>query len=124
MSSAAYRRGLLGGNSAEPEVMQLERKECWIPGPDESPADHLLDGTGQGCHGDRIPDLQEYSFGPVGQPIEFGIGVFDGDKGIKTLDDRALLDGSNPERESAAVLGVQRFEAFVIERLGVAPKMG
>ena len=38
--------------------------------------------------------------------------------------DGAFLDGADAERQAAAMLGVERFEAIVIERLGMAGEMG
>src|SRR6185437_4450315 len=86
MRGAADGRGFLGGNAAEAEVVQLEGEKRWIAGADERPADDLLDGAGKRRDGDAIPDFQEDGFGPVGEPIEFGIGVLDGDERVETLD--------------------------------------
>ena len=67
--------------------------------------------------------MEKDSFRPVGEPIKFGIGVLDGDERVAAFDDGAFLDGADAQRKAAAVFGVERFEAFVIERLGMAAEV-
>jgi len=107
-----------------PKSWQLEGEQRRIAGAHEGFADDLLDGAGERSNGDGVPDLQEDGFGPVGEPIEFRVGVFDGDESVLTFDDGAFLDGANAEGQAPAVLGVERFEAFVIEGFRVAAEVG
>ena len=120
MRGASDGGGFLGRDAAESEVMQLERKKRRIAGAHEGFADDLLDGARKSGDRDGIPDLDEKRFRPVGEPIKFGVGVFDSDKGVVSSDDGAFLDGANAQREAAAVLGIERFEALVIESFRVA----
>ena len=91
VSGATDGGGFLGGNAAETEVVQLEGEKRWIACADESPADDLFDGAGKRRDCNGIPDFQENSFGPVGEPIKLGVGVLDGDKRVEALDDGASL---------------------------------
>ena len=67
--------------------------------------------------------MEKYGFGPVGEPIKFRVGIFDGDESVLTFDNGAFLDGADAERQAAAMLGVERFEAFVVERFGMAAEV-
>jgi len=100
--------------------VQLERKKRRIAGANKGLADNLLDGARQSGDGDGIPNLDEQRFRPVGEPVEFRIGVFDCDEGVVSFDDRAFLDGADAQREAAAVLGVERSEAFVVKSFRMA----
>src|SRR5712692_11869423 len=75
MRGAANGGGFLGRDAAESEVVQLERKQRGIAGAHEGFADDLLDGAGKRGNGDGIPDLDEKRFGPVGEPVEFRVGI-------------------------------------------------
>src|SRR6266403_351096 len=75
MRGAADGGGFLGRDAAESEVVQLEGKERGIAGAHEGFADDLLDRTRERGDGDRIPDLDEKRFRPVGEPVELGVGV-------------------------------------------------
>src|SRR5438445_251706 len=124
MSGAADGGGLLGGDTTESEVVELEGEKRRIAGTHESFANDLLDGARKSGDGDGIPDLDENRFGPVGEPVEFGVGVFDGDERVVGFYDGAFLDGADAERQAAAMLGVERFETIVVERLGMTGEMG
>ena len=107
MSGAADGRGFFGGNAAETEVVQFEREQRGIAGADKRPADDLLDGAGKRGDGDGIPHLQENGFRPVGEPVEFRVGVLDGDERVEALDDGAFLDGANAQRQAPAMFRVK-----------------
>ncbi len=120
MRGAANGCGFFGGNAAKSEVVQLEGKKRRIAGADKRFADDLLDGARQRGNGDGIPDLDEKRLRPIGEPVEFRIGVFDGDERVVSLNDGAFLHRADAERQPSAVFGIKRFEALVVERLGMA----
>src|SRR5712692_4467511 len=123
MRGAADSGGFLGGNAAESEIVELKGKKRRIAGANQSCADDLLDRAGECGNGDGIPDLDKKRFGPVGEPVGFGVGVFDGDERVVSFDDGAFLDGADAERQSAAVFRIERFETFVVESFGMAGEM-
>src|SRR5258708_38046280 len=123
MRGSANGGRFLGRDAAESEVVEFERKKRRIAGADEGFADDLLDSARECSNGDRIPDLDKKRFGPVGEPVEFGVGVFDGDQSVVSSDDGAFLDGANAERQSPAVFRIERFETFVVESFGMAGEM-
>ena len=82
MRGAANGGGFLGGDAAESKVVQLERKKRRIASANEGFANYLLDGARQSGDGNGIPDLDEDCFGPVGEPVEFGVGVCNGDERV------------------------------------------
>src|SRR5260370_15370750 len=90
MRGSANGGRFLGRDAAESEVVEFERKKRRIAGADEGFADDLLDSARECSNGDRIPDLDKKRFGPVGEPVEFGVGIFDGDERVVRLDDGAL----------------------------------
>src|SRR6266436_1920797 len=120
MRGAADGGGFFGRDAAETEVVQLEGKKRRIAGANQRFADDLLDRARERGHGDGIPHLDEKRFSPVGEPEKFRIGVFDGDEGVVRFDDRAFLDRADAEWKAAAVFGVERFEAFVVEGFRMA----
>src|SRR5882762_6176206 len=109
--------------AAESEIVQLEGKKRRIAGAHEGFADDLLDRTRQRGNGDRIPDLDQKRFGPVGKPVELRVGIFDGDERVVSFDDRAFLDGADAEWEAATMFRKERFKTFVVESFGMAGEM-
>jgi len=124
MRSATDGGGFLGGDAAKAEIMQLEAEERRITGAHEGFANDLLDGARKCSNRDGIPNLDEKRFGPIGEPVELGIGVFDGDERVVCFDDSAFLDGADAQREVATVFGVEGFEAVVVEAFRMAGEVG
>jgi len=75
------------------------------------------------CHGDRIPDLKQNRFGPVGQPIELRISVFDSDDGVLRPHHGAFFHSFDAQRQNSAVFRVKIPPAGVIETLRVTAKV-
>src|SRR5260370_128739 len=123
MSRAADGGRLLGGDAAESEVVELEGKKRRIAGAHQGFADDLLDSARECGDGNGIPDLDKKRFGPVSEPVKLGVGIFDGDESVVSFDDGAFLDSADAERQSPAVFRIERFEAFVLERLGMTGEM-
>src|SRR5580693_3950599 len=124
MRGAADGSGFFRGDAPKTEIVQLEWKKRGIAGADEGFADDLLYGARERGDSDGIPDLEQNGFRPVGEPIEFGIGVFDGDERVVTLDDCAFFHGADAQREAATMFRVKSFKTFVIKSFAVATEMG
>jgi len=124
MRGATDGGGFLGGDAAKAEIMQLEAEERRITGAHEGFANDLLDGARKCSNRDGIPNLDEKRFGPIGEPVELGVGVFDGDERVVCFDDSAFLDGADAQREVATVFGVEGFEAVVVEAFRMAGEVG
>ena len=86
-------------------------------------ANDLLDRAGKRDDRDGIPDLDQKRFGPVSEPVELWIGVFNGDERVVSFDDGAFLDRADAEREATAVLRVEGLETFIVEGLRMAGKV-
>ena len=99
MGRAADGGGFLGGDAAKSEIVQLERQQRRIAGADQGFADDLLDGARKRGHSDGIPHLQQNRFGPVGEPVELRIGIFNGDERVVAFDDRAFLNRADAQRQ-------------------------
>src|SRR5260370_8654751 len=123
MSRAADGGRLLGGDGAESEVVELEGKKRRIAGAHQGFADDLLDSARECGDGNGIPDLDKKRFGPVSEPVKLGVGIFDGDERVVSFDDGAFLDSADAERQSPAVFRIGRFEAFVVESLGMTGEL-
>src|SRR5216683_1251879 len=123
MRGAADGGGFLGGDSAKAEVVELERKKRGIAGADQGFANDLLDRAGKRGDRDGIPDLDQKRFGPVSEPVELRIGVFNGDERVVSFDDGALPDRADAEREATAMLRVEGLEAFIVEGLRMVGKV-
>src|SRR5713226_7324752 len=123
MRGAANGCGFLGRDAAKSEIVQLEGKQGRIASANQGFADDLLDRAREGGDSDGIPDLDEKRFRPVGEPVKLRISVFDGDERVVGFDDRAFLDRADAERQTPAVLRIERFEAFVIESFRAAGEM-
>src|SRR5208337_4064973 len=106
MRGAADGRGLFRRDPAKAEIVEFEWEQGRIAGADQGFADDLFDSAGQGGDGDGIPNLEQQRFRPVREPVELGVGVLDGDESVVTLDDGAFLDGTNAQRETAAMFGI------------------
>jgi len=72
---------------------------------------------------DRVPDLKQDGFCPIGQPIKFRVTVFDGDDGVLRANQRAFFDRFNSQRQDSAVFCVQTFPAFVVEAFRISREM-
>ena len=103
--------------------MQLEGEQGRIAGAHEGFADDLLDGAGKRSNGNRIPDLQENGFRPVGEPIKFGIGVLDGDEGILRANQRAFFHSFDAQRQNSTVFRVKILPAGVIKTFRVTAEV-
>src|SRR5437016_9733301 len=123
MRGTADGGGFLGRDAAESEVVELKGEKCRIAGANKSFANDLFDRAGKCGDGDGIPDLQENGFGPVGEPIEFRVGVLDGNEGVVAFDYCAFLHRADAERQAPAVFGKKRFEALVIKSFRTAGEM-
>src|SRR5271154_2192485 len=95
--------------------MQLEVQSSRSASAHEVFADGLANLERQRADCDRIPNLEQDGFCPVGQPRKFGIGVDDGHQRVARWDESPFLGSANLERQLAAMLLQQTEPASIVE---------
>jgi len=116
-------RGFAAAHAAEAEVVQFVRQERRVTGAHQRFAHRLFYTAAKRRDRDRIPNLKQDGFRPIGQPIKLRIGVFNSDDGILRANQRAFFDGLDSQRQGAGVFCVQTFPTIVVEALGISGKV-
>src|SRR5258705_10335726 len=123
MRGAADGCGFAAAYPAEAEVMEFVWQERQIAGAHQRFTNGLFYRAAKRCHGDRIPDLKQNRFGPVGQPIELRISVFDSDDGVLRPHHGAFFYSFDAQRQNSTVFRVKTLPAGVIETFRIATEV-
>src|SRR6267154_228757 len=123
MSGAADGRGFAAAYSTEAEVMEFVWQERRIAGAHQRFTNGLFYCVAEGCDCDWIPDLKQNRFGPVGQPIELRIGVFNSDDGVLRPHHGAFFHSFDAQRQNSTVFRVKILPAGVIETFRITAKV-
>src|SRR5712671_6410044 len=123
MRGAADGCGFAAAYSTEAEVMEFVWQERRIAGAHQRFTNGLFYRAAEGCDCDWIPDLKQNRFGPVGQPIELRVSVFDSDDGVLRTNHRAFFYSFDAQRQNSTVFRVKILPAGVIETFRIATEV-